>query len=82
MTRLFRAHPEIEVEVDAAGRPCRLRWRGQAERIEVANRWRVSEAWWRDPIERDYYKVVGRRWLALIYLDRRTGAWHLERLYD
>lgn len=82
MTRFFRGHSEVEVEVDVAGRPRRLRWRGRTEPIEVANRWRVSEAWWRDPIERDYYKVVGPRWLALIYLDRRTGTWYLERLYD
>ena len=37
---------------------------------------------WREPIERDYCKVVGARWLALVYLDRVDGTWHLERLYD
>jgi hypothetical protein len=42
----------------------------------------VAETWWREPIERDYCKVVGRRWLALVYLDRLAGTWHLERLYD
>jgi hypothetical protein len=26
--------------------------------------------------------VVGTRWLALVYLDRVDGTWHLERLYD
>jgi hypothetical protein len=25
---------------------------------------------------------VGPRWLALVYLDRVDGTWHLERLYD
>jgi hypothetical protein len=34
------------------------------------------------PIARDYFKVVGARWLALVYLDRVDGSWHLERLYD
>jgi len=48
----------------------------------VCNRWRVDEAWWREPIARDYFKVVGARWLALVYLDRVDGSWHLERLYD
>jgi hypothetical protein len=42
----------------------------------------VEEAWWRDPIARDYFKVVGSRWLALVYFDRIAGTWHLERLYD
>lgn len=82
MTRCFRGHPELEVEIDETGSPRRLCWRGRSEPVEVANRWRISEAWWGDPIERDYFKVVGPRWLALIYLDRRTGAWYLERLYD
>jgi hypothetical protein len=50
--------------------------------VEVCNRWRVAEAWWREPIERDYFKVVGERWLALVYFDRPSATWHLERLYD
>ena len=40
------------------------------------NRWRVEKAWWREPIARDYFKVVGTRWLALVYLDRVDGSWH------
>ena len=28
------------------------------------------------------FKVAGDRWLALVYLDRVEGSWHLERLYD
>ena len=82
MTRLLREHPEIEVELDEVGRLVAFRWNGRREAIEVCNRWRVAERWWRDPIERDYVKVVGTRWLALLYLDRRTGRWHLERVYD
>jgi hypothetical protein len=82
VTRLLREPPEIEVELDEAGRPLAFRWNGRREPIEICNRWRVSEAWWSDPIERDYVKVVGERWLALLYLDRRTGRWHLERVYD
>ena len=50
--------------------------------VEVCNRWRVDENWWREPIARDYFKVVGTRWLALIYYDRLSRSWHLERLYD
>jgi hypothetical protein len=26
--------------------------------------------------------VAGSSWLALLYLDRVDGTWHLERLYD
>jgi hypothetical protein len=42
----------------------------------------VEESWWSQPIARDYFKVAGPHWLALVYLDRVDGSWHLERLYD
>lgn len=82
MTRLLRGHPPIDVELGADGQPAAIRWNGQREVVEVCGRWRVEEAWWRDPIARDYVKVVGERWLALVYQDRIRGTWHLERLYD
>ena len=82
MTRLLREHPTNEVELADDGRLMAIRWNGRREPVEVCNRWRVEEAWWGEPIARDYAKVVGRQWLALIYLDRVAGTWHLERLYD
>jgi hypothetical protein len=53
-----------------------------ARRSRSANRWRVEESWWRDPIARDLREGRRERWLALIYQDRIAGTWHLERLYD
>jgi hypothetical protein len=82
VTRLLREHPEIRPEIDGSGRLIAIHWNGRREAVEVCNRWRIDEAWWRDPISRDYFKVVGSRWLALVYLDRTTGTWHLERIYD
>ena len=82
MTRLLHAHPAIEPELDADGALVAIRWAGRREPVEVCNRWRVDENWWREPIARDYFKVVGTRWLALIYYDRVSRSWHLERLYD
>ena len=82
MTRLLREHPPIDVELDGGGRVVAVRWAGRREPVEVCNRWRIEEAWWRRPIVRDYYKVVGPHLLALIYRDGVDGTWHLERLYD
>jgi hypothetical protein len=82
VTRLLREHPEIGVELDGTGHLVAIAWNGQREPVEVCNSWRVAESWWREPIERDYCKVVGRRWLALVYHDRLAGTWHLERVYD
>jgi hypothetical protein len=82
VTRLLGQHPQIQVELDSLGRPIELRWPGMREPVEVCNHWRVEEAWWRRPLQRDYYKVVGKRVLALVYRDGVDGSWHLERLYD
>jgi hypothetical protein len=82
MTRLLGHHPLIDVELDARGLPCRLRWDGGSEQVEVANQWRVEEEWWRRPVSRDYYKLAGSRLLALVYRDRIDGSWHLERVFD
>ena len=82
VTRLLREHPEIEIELDPSGRLVAITWAGRREPVEVCTLWRVEEAWWGRPIARDYFKVVGSRWLALVYLDRIDGTWHLERLYD
>jgi hypothetical protein len=82
MTRLLGQLPVIEVETDERGRPVVLRWPGVREPVEVCNGWRVEEAWWRRPVIRDYYKVVGQRLLALVYRDGVDGTWHLERLFD
>ena len=82
MTRLLREHPAIDAELGEDGALVAIRWNGRREAVEVCNRWRVEEAWWREPIARDYFKVAGDRWLALVYQDRVDGSWHLERLYD
>lgn len=82
MTRLLGHHPRIAVELDASGRPSRLSWEGGSEEVEVCNQWRIEEAWWRRPVSRDYYKLAGRRMLALVYRDLSDGTWHLERIYD
>lgn len=82
MTRLVGHHPRIDVDLDAHGQPTCLRWEGGSEQVEVCNRWRVEEAWWRKPVSRDYYKLYGQRLLALVYLDLVDGTWHLERVFD
>lgn len=82
MTRLLGQHPRIDVDLDSLGQPMVLSWPGIREPVEVCNHWRIEEAWWRRPLLRDYYKVVGARLLALVYRDGVDDSWHLERLYD
>ena len=82
MTRLVGHHPLIHVELDRAGPAFCPALGCGAEAVEVCNQWRIEEAWWRRPVSRDYYKLAGNRLLALVYLDRVDGTWHLERVYD
>jgi hypothetical protein len=82
MTRLLGAQPRIEVELDSLGRPAVLGWDDWREPVEVCNHWRIEQDWWRRPLVRDYYKVAGRRLLALVYRDGVDGSWHLERIFD
>ncbi len=82
MTRLLREHPSIDPELDGDGRLVAFSWNGRREPVEVCNRWRVAESWWSEPIVRDYFKVAGPHWLALVYRDAVSGSWHLERIYD
>ena len=82
MTRLLGHHPTIQVDVDERGWPVGLYWPGVEEPVEACNHWRIEEAWWRRPLMRDYFKVVGPRLLALVYRDAVDDSWHLERLYD
>lgn len=84
MTKLLAALPQIEVVEDGDGAPLRLRWRRwRAEVAAVCNRWRVEDDWWRSVVARDYYKVrLADGTLCVIFRDRQTGKWHLQRVYD
>jgi hypothetical protein len=86
--------PSLEVELDGQSRPALLHWRGSELRVEVCGQWRIDEPWGR-PVQRDYFQLRtldrGTRrddderqpqLLLLVFLDRLTGTWHLERLYD
>lgn len=84
MTRLYLAHPLVQVETDVDGIPTHLRLDGADHgEVGVCNHWRVDDGWWREPVARDCYKVVTRSGLlAVIFLDELRGTWHLERIFD
>ncbi len=74
MPRLLEEHPTIAVELDNEGGLVPFAWNGRREKVEVCNRWRVGEAWWRRPIRRFYCKIAGQRLLALVYRDGIDGT--------
>lgn len=53
--------------------------------VEVVRRWRVDGEWWDGgrAHARDYLTVrTAEGMLADLYLDRATGVWSLQRVYD
>jgi hypothetical protein len=82
MTELL-AEP-IEVQLAPDGRIQALclpeGWRPVAR---TPGHWRVETDWWREPVERDYRRCITRTGECVeVYLDLRTGTWHLARRYD
>lgn len=88
MTRLWTDGRPIEVATDPKGRPVALAWQEQRCRVrrtvgDIGNRWRVADDWWRRPIHRDYFLIeTTEKFLYVIYHDRVTKQWYLERIYD
>ena len=72
------------MELDAEGAIVAIGWNGRRETVEVCNRWRVEEAWWRGPIARDYFKVVGDAgWRSSTWIGSMgRGTWSALRLGD
>ncbi len=83
MSPRYHRLPVLRVEPDERGQPRRLRWRDRDLDVEVCGQWRIDEPWGR-PIQRDYYQLrtLAPELLVLVFLDRSSGTWHLERLYD
>lgn len=80
----------IWVQSDAEGNPLavrRGRWPQPRPVIQIQDRWRIDDEWWRDaPISRLYHTVLVRSvssdegdLLLTIYHDLTAGAWFEQR---
>ncbi|MFM8279773.1 MAG: hypothetical protein ACKN9R_05460 [Candidatus Limnocylindrus sp.] len=81
MTRLLRPPRTIRVAVDGPV-PIAIEIDGRMEPVEVIERWRVSDPWGETPIDRDYAKVAGATWILVVYRERSSNSWFLERILD
>lgn len=82
MTRVMRPAAALRVREGAEGIPESIELFGVVSDVQVVERWRISERWWPQPIDREYLRVTGPGWLALIFHDLLSGGWFLERIYD
>ncbi len=70
----------ITVETDSEGEPVFVMWRGRRIAVmEVADRWRIDDEWWRTPISRLYRVVtlIDDR-LFTLFEDLLTGRWYAQ----
>jgi hypothetical protein len=74
--RLKQARP-VDVEADAAGAPSRVRFGALWEDVTPSRRpWRIDQHWWREPVQRDYFRVAPEDGPPLtLYRDLVAGEW-------
>ena len=84
MTRLWPEGVLIDVVEDGGGKPDHLIWQGRNHTVSlITRRWRVRSDWWRDPVWRDYFKIITKSGLLLIiFHDLNSDKWFLQRLFD
>lgn len=84
MTRFWPGGLPIEVEMDALWTPQRFTWGMTVHPVErVVDRWRVDEAWWRERIWREYFRLTTHTGLLVeVFHDLTGDEWYLQRVYD
>jgi nucleotidyltransferase/DNA polymerase involved in DNA repair len=54
-----------------------------AQESARAGPFRLSESWWEQPVERDYYQMTDRNGaLVLAFFDIRRGGWYVQGVFD
>lgn len=79
--RCFARPMPILVWSDETGLPRAIVWRGQRQRVQVCNRWRRDGEWWREPVSREYFRLVVVGAVLVVYRDAR-GDWYVEQVLD
>jgi hypothetical protein len=72
----------VHVRTDDRGDPEFVRLPGKTARkvLQIRERWRIDDEWWRRPISRAYYAIVlddGR--VLTLYHDLLEEAWYVQK---
>ena len=84
MTKLLQLSAGLQVREGGRGEPLAFLYRGKERKVgQVLMTWRISQEWWKRPVERDYFRVSTEDGAVCeLYRDLLSGAWHLQRIYD
>ena len=83
MNKLVWQSREISVTESDECEPVDVMFKGR-KRVEcIMSRWRISQEWWKRPVERDYFCVrLEGGIICELFRDMATGNWQLQRVYD
>ena len=84
MNKLSWEARELKVVESGEHEPQSVVYGAGTRRVEsVLGWWRVSQEWWKSPVERDYYRVkLEGGIICEVFRDLTTGCWNLQRIYD
>lgn len=84
MNKLSWETRELAVTESGDHQPHFVSYGGKMRRVEdMLGRWRVSQEWWKSPVERDYYRLrLEGGIICELFRDRITGTWRLQRILD
>jgi hypothetical protein len=84
MTELLAPARPIQVRLDGDGVPTHLQSAAGWQPVtRVLSRWRIDCDWWRNPVSREYWRLLIADDLALeCYCERARNEWFVERVYD
>ena len=82
MTRLLSPPAAVEVTIASDGTPAFISGAFSGS-IDPIARWKVETEWWKQPVIREYWKVLlNSNLLCELYHDLSRDEWFVERVYD
>ena len=83
MTELLNTPIDVQLRSDGAPSALRLPRRGWHDIARITNRWLVETDWWRDPVLREYHRVLtGDGECYEVFCDLLDHTWYISRRYD
>jgi len=83
MTELLNTPIEVRTRDDGAPTALRIPQRGWRDVERTTNRWLVEADWWRDPVFREYRRVLTSDGECYdLFRDLLDNRWYIGRRYD
>ena len=79
MSRFWADGVVIVVATDALATPIAFTWQGHRHTVvQLIDRWRVDERWWKRRVWREYFQLTTETGLLVLidaFLRKRTPSW-------